>query len=64
MLLHHYHPQIKWFHLRENSYNTTYHMSIGMSPFRVFYGYDTPSFVYLEFGERRDPKAKDWLQES
>jgi hypothetical protein len=39
-------------------------MSIGMSPFRVLYGYDAPSFVDLAFGESRAPKAKDWLQES
>jgi hypothetical protein len=35
-----------------------------MSPFRALYGYDTPSFVDLVFGESRAPKAKDWLQES
>jgi hypothetical protein len=39
-------------------------MSIGMSPFREFYGYDSPSFVDLKIGERRDPKTKYWLQES
>jgi hypothetical protein len=40
------------------------HVSIGMSPFKELYGYDAPSFVDLEFGERRAPKAKDWLQEN
>jgi hypothetical protein len=25
---------VKWLHLGENFYNTTYHMSVGMSPFR------------------------------
>jgi hypothetical protein len=39
-------------------------MSIRRSPFRALYGYDAPSFVDLAFGERRAPKAKDWLQES
>jgi hypothetical protein len=55
---------IKWLHLRENCYNTTYHIPIGMSPFKALYGYDAPSFVDLAFGESRAPKAKDWLQES
>jgi hypothetical protein len=27
------------------------------------YGYDAPSFVDLEFGDNRAPKAKDWIQE-
>jgi hypothetical protein len=39
-------------------------MSIGMIPFRALYGYDAPSFVDLEFGDSRAPKAKDWIQES
>jgi hypothetical protein len=45
----------------EHCYNTTYHMSIDMTPFQALYGYDAPSFVDLEFGDRRDPKAKDWI---
>jgi hypothetical protein len=55
---------VKWLHLGEHCYNTTYHMSIGMSPFRELYGYDAPSFVDLVFGDNRAPKAKDWIQES
>jgi hypothetical protein len=35
-----------------------------MTPFRALYGYDAPSFVDLEFGDNRAPKAKDWIQES
>jgi transposase InsO family protein len=55
---------VKWLHLGEHCYNTTYHMSVGMSPFRALYGYDAPSFVDLAFGDNRAPKAKDWIQES
>jgi hypothetical protein len=55
---------VKWLHLGEHCYNTTYHMSVGMSPFRELYGYDVPSFVDLAFGDNRAPKAKDWIQES
>jgi hypothetical protein len=55
---------IRWLHLGEYCYNTTYHMSIGMSPFRALYGYEAPSFVELAFGESRAPKAKDWIQEN
>jgi hypothetical protein len=51
-------------HLGEHCYNTSYHMSIGMSPFRALYGYDAPTFVDQIFGESRAPKAKDWIQES
>jgi hypothetical protein len=39
-------------------------MSIGMTPFRALYGYDPPTLVDLVFGERRAPKAKDWIIES
>jgi hypothetical protein len=38
-------------------------MSIEISLFRALYGYDAPFFVDLAFGERRAPRAKDWLQE-
>jgi hypothetical protein len=55
---------IKWLHLGEHCYNTTYHMLIGMTPFRALYGYDAPTFVDRVFGDNREPKAKDWVQES
>ena len=55
---------IKWLHLGEYCYNTAYHMSIEMSPFRALYGYDAITFVDLIFGDSRAPKAKDWIQES
>jgi hypothetical protein len=48
----------------EYCYNTTYHMSIKMSPFRAFYGYDAPSFVETMFGDNRVPGAKGWVEES
>lgn len=51
-------------HLGEYYYNTTYHMSIGMSPFRALYGYDASTFVDLIFGDSWAPKAKDWIKES
>jgi hypothetical protein len=35
-----------------------------MTPFRALYGYDAPTLVDLVFGERRAPKAKDWIIES
>jgi hypothetical protein len=54
---------VKWLHLGEHCYNTTYHMSIGMAPVRALYGYDAP-FFDLAFGDRRAPKDKDWIQES
>ena len=36
---------IKWLHLGEFCYNTTFHMSIGMSPFKEIYGYDASTFI-------------------
>jgi len=55
---------VKWIHLGEYCYNTTYHMSIGMTPFRALYGYDALSFADVMFGDSRAPKAKDWIQEN
>ena len=55
---------IKWMHLGEHCYNTTYHISIGMTPFQAMYGYVAPSFLDTTFGDKRDPKAKDWIQKS
>jgi hypothetical protein len=55
---------VKWLHLGEHCYNTTFHMSIGMKPFRALYGYDSPTLVDLVFEERRDPTTKDWIIES
>lgn len=43
---------------------STYHMSIGMTPFRALYGYDATSFVDLAFGDSRAPKARECLQDS
>jgi hypothetical protein len=54
---------VKWLHLGEHCYNTTFHMSIGMTPFRTLYRYDAPTLVDLVFGESA-PKAKDWIIES
>lgn len=36
---------VKWLQLGEHCYNTTFHMSIGMTPFKVLYGYDAPTFA-------------------
>ena len=55
---------IKWLHLGEYCYNTTYHMSIKMTPFKALYGYEALSFVNLAFEDSRAPKAKYWVQDS
>jgi hypothetical protein len=39
-------------------------MSFSMTPVRSLYGYDAPTLIDLFFGERRAPKAKDWITES
>jgi hypothetical protein len=51
-------------HLGEHCYNTTFHMSIGMTPFRALYRYDAPTLIDLVFEESRAPKAKDWITKS
>jgi hypothetical protein len=55
---------IKWLHLGEYRYNTTYHMSIGMSPFRALYSYYPLTFVEIVFCDSRDPMVHDWIQQS
>jgi hypothetical protein len=40
---------VKWLHLGEHCYNTSFHMSIGMTPFRELYRYDAPTLVDLVF---------------
>ncbi len=55
---------VKWLHLGEYYYNTTYHMLIGMSPFRALYGYDALSFSDMIFGYIRAPGARDWILQS
>ena len=51
-------------YLCEYCYNTTYHMSIRMTPFRAPYGYKAPSFVDLLMSDVRVPHVGDLLQES
>ena len=52
---------VKWLHMGEYRYNTTYHMSIKMTPFMALYGYEAPSFMDLVLGDSRVPRAKDFL---
>jgi hypothetical protein len=54
---------VKWIYLGEYCYNTTHHMSIGMSPFRDLYSYDPLTFVEIVFGDNRAPISKEWIQE-
>ena len=53
---------IKWLHLGDFCYNTTFCMSIDMSPFKSLYGYDAPTFFDHFFGDITGPKAKDWIE--
>jgi hypothetical protein len=55
---------VKWLHLVEYCYNTTHHMSIGMTPFIDLYSYDPISFVEIVFSDSRDPMVQDWIQQS
>jgi hypothetical protein len=55
---------VRWLHLREYFYNTTHHMSIGMTPFKELYSYDPLSFVEIDFGDNRAPMVQDWVRQS
>jgi exosome complex RNA-binding protein Rrp4 len=55
---------VRCLHLGEHCYNTTFHMSIDVTPFRALYGYDAPTLIDFVFGDSRAPKAKDWIVES
>jgi hypothetical protein len=55
---------IKWMLLGEHCYNTTYRMSINMTPFRALYGYDALTFAKLVFKDIRASKAKNRIQDS
>jgi hypothetical protein len=55
---------VKWLHLGEYFYNTTPHRSIGMTPFRELYGYDSLTFMEVVLGDNKALMAKDWVQES
>jgi hypothetical protein len=52
---------VKWIYLGEYCYNTTHHLSIGMSPFKAMYNYDPHSFVEIVFGDSRAPMDKEWI---
>ena len=54
----------KWLHLGEFCYNTTFHMSIGMSPFKALYGYDALTFYDIIFGDSIAPKGKYWVEDN
>jgi hypothetical protein len=49
---------VKFLHLGEHCYNTTFHMSIGMTPFRALYGYDAPTLVDLSSGRAELPRPR------
>jgi hypothetical protein len=44
---------VRWLHLGEHCYDTTFPISIGMTPFKALYGYDAPTLVDLVFGDSR-----------
>ena len=48
-----------WLHLGEFYYNTTFHLSIRMTPFLSLYGYETMTFADLMFGDCKAQKDKD-----
>jgi hypothetical protein len=55
---------VRWLHLGEYCYNTTHHMSIGMTPFKALYSYDPLSFVEIAFGDSKSSMVQDWVQQS
>jgi hypothetical protein len=39
-------------------------MTIGMSPLKALYGYDSPTFMEIDFWNSRVHMDKEWIQES
>jgi len=58
------HAWVKWLHLWEYCYNTSHHMSIGMTPFCALYGYDSLSFVDLVLSNSRVLAKSDFFKQS
>lgn len=59
----HQNAWVKWLHMGEFCYNSSYHMSIKMSPFKAIYGYDAPNFTDLLLSDSRMPRAQDFIAE-
>ena len=55
---------IKWLNLGDSCYNTTFHMSISMYPFKSLYVYDASTFIDHIFCVIIAPNAKDWIEKS
>jgi hypothetical protein len=53
-----------WLHRGEYCYPTTFHMSVGMTPFRALYGYEVLIFADIACGDYRVPQVRGWLQDS
>ena len=48
---------VRWIYLCEYCYNTTYHMTIQMTPFMELYSYEAPTFLDFLLGDSRVPHA-------
>ena len=46
-------------HLGEFCYNTTFHLSVRMTPFMALYRYEAPTFIDVIFGDCKAEKDKD-----
>ena len=55
---------IKWVHMEKWWYNTNYHSSIKMSPFKALYGYNAPSIKDQLDTNSKIPAARDLLKET
>ena len=49
---------VKWLHLGEYCYNTTYHMPIRMAPFKAIYGYEPLFFINTILGDNCETKGE------
>jgi hypothetical protein len=50
-----------WLALAEFWYNTTYHTSLGCTPFKALYGYDAPMLALPQSGVPEEGSVTDWL---
>jgi hypothetical protein len=54
---------LRWLGWAEYSFNTTFHSSLGTTPFKLVYGRDPPSMVGYDKGDARAPAVGQMLRE-
>ena len=54
----------QWLDLEEWWYNSTYHTSVKMTPFKALYGYEPPNWKELVLNDTNVPKLRNQLEKT